>query len=936
MIKSSLEKTIAILLVFVMVFNFSGATVYGLNNLIETKETAMNIDEYLENVREAEDDKEPEIIGEDISKREKSVKYFFASDGTTIAAIYPTAVHYEQDGKLEEIDNSLIQKKNANKKLGEDVTENVLVNNKNEFTVSFATTLEKSKFVKTTEEIKIPETKNEEKIVKTEETKETIKDMDTNEIQNVQINEIEEVEETKEIKEENTSNIKMLKEIIKKENITNIEDKEEVNEVQNVYLNEEEETEENREENNLINESEENVIDKDKIKEEEKNTNEIQDTEINKKEEDIKNNDVNEINKEESLEEKKDIIEEEIVKELTNVEIKSAKDIKPLMNISKGEYNLSFGILYSEKIEAKADFGGERDVLFSKRTSRIESDEANSEKTIEVKNIGSEILYENVFKNIDIQYTLIGNKLKENIIIKEKDYSNKEFEFVLSTGSLLAENTEEGIIIYDTVIDNIVFVISPFLMWDNNLEYSDKIEVKLEKIEEGYKLTVIPDREWLGSKNRKYPITIDPSISTSLDRSAIKDVYIYEGDNDNWTRGNAHILRAGNSKWLGPNGGNPVRSLIKFELPPLSSGDQVIKAKLAIYNYPKTSEWTPPSDQITLSVHRMTQDWSEDKNSSSYAFWDNLKNSYNHKVEDYVKYQFDFNNQDTRYPYEFDITSIAKDWYTTGNNYGLMIKDIYEQKGYTYQSDAYFVSSDTSSTYYDARPQAYIQFRNQTGVEDYLTYHEQSVGRAGTVYTNDYNGNLVLMHDDATSPGNRLPVTVSHVYNLNDKGVNIGYGYGFRLNLSQIITIEPIDGINYAKHIDGDGTAHYYKKTGSEYINEDDPSLKITLHNSGTVFRLLDRKGNSIYFQRRTISGKDYWHLYQITDSDKNSIIVTLNDGTNNTNEQFIITRVRDGAGGYIDLSYTNGLLATITDVAGRQIRYSYTNQILTRNYIFR
>ena len=75
-------------------------------------------------------------------------------------------------------------------------------------------------------------------------------------------------------------------------------------------------------------------------------------------------------------------------------------------------------------------------------------------------------------------------------------------------------------------------------------------------------------------------------------------------------------------------------------------------------------------------------------------------------------------------------------------------------------------------------------YRNQTGIEDYQTYHTQSIGRAGTVYTNDYNGNLVLTHQDSCTGGNLLPVTVNHVYNTNDKDVDIGYGKGYRLNLS--------------------------------------------------------------------------------------------------------------------------------------------------------
>jgi len=33
--------------------------------------------------------------------------------------------------------------------------------------------------------------------------------------------------------------------------------------------------------------------------------------------------------------------------------------------------------------------------------------------------------------------------------------------------------------------------------------------------------------------------------------------------------------------------------------------------------------------------------------------------------------------------------------------------------------------------------------------------------------------------------GNRLPTVIKHVYNSNDRGTDIGFGPGWRLNLSQ-------------------------------------------------------------------------------------------------------------------------------------------------------
>lgn len=54
-----------------------------------------------------ETETEPFVIGEDISRRGENEKHFLMSDGTRVAAMYDTAVHYrDESGKYQEIDNS--------------------------------------------------------------------------------------------------------------------------------------------------------------------------------------------------------------------------------------------------------------------------------------------------------------------------------------------------------------------------------------------------------------------------------------------------------------------------------------------------------------------------------------------------------------------------------------------------------------------------------------------------------------------------------------------------------------------------------------------------------------------------------------------------------------------------------------------------------------
>ena len=63
---------------------------------------------------EAAEEKTPsEIIGEDESLRTEDTKHFRRKDGSYVAAVYPAPVHYAQNGKWQDIDNTLITAKDA-------------------------------------------------------------------------------------------------------------------------------------------------------------------------------------------------------------------------------------------------------------------------------------------------------------------------------------------------------------------------------------------------------------------------------------------------------------------------------------------------------------------------------------------------------------------------------------------------------------------------------------------------------------------------------------------------------------------------------------------------------------------------------------------------------------------------------------------------------
>ena len=333
---------------------------------------------------------------------------------------------------------------------------------------------------------------------------------------------------------------------------------------------------------------------------------------------------------------------------------------------------------------------------------------------------------------------------------------------------------------------------------------------------------------------------------------------------------------------------------MKFDLPSLSSGSIVTNANLYLSLYT-----TNAAKQI--NAHKVNSNWD-----SSTLIWNNAP-SYNSKIEDYQLI-----SGSAGADFIWDVTSIVKDWYNTGNNYGLMIKANDETVGYNE-----FLSSDTSEAYASRRPQVVLDYINNSGLESYWTYHSQTVDRAGTGYINDYNGNLIFQHDDLSMSGSKMPVNINHVYNSNDRNSSFGYGNGWRLNLSQRVTKELIGGINYYCYTDEDGTKHYfyYDSASSSYKDENGLNITLTVNADGS-YVIKDKSGNQLKF---VPSG----YLNQIIDNNGNTLTLSYTG--------IVLSKITDGAGRVTILdSNAQGYLLGITDPAGRRTSFSYTGINLT------
>ena len=133
-------KILSVILAVLTVFSTISVSAEPLSEEIKAdQETSENIDESSEPA---------EFLEEEIEKREENTKYFKMSDGTIQAAQYSVPVHFEQDGKWVDYDNTLVEV-DADESESDDKANNKdLTNHTADYTVRLSKKTNGKKFVR--------------------------------------------------------------------------------------------------------------------------------------------------------------------------------------------------------------------------------------------------------------------------------------------------------------------------------------------------------------------------------------------------------------------------------------------------------------------------------------------------------------------------------------------------------------------------------------------------------------------------------------------------------------------------------------------------------------------------------------------------------------------------------------------------------------------
>ena len=516
------------------------------------------------------------------------------------------------------------------------------------------------------------------------------------------------------------------------------------------------------------------------------------------------------------------------------------------------------------------------------------------------------LVYADVFPNVDIEYILDSVNLKENIVLKKSGAQN-EFVAQYNIGELTAEQVDEQNIELRDAKGTVIFCISAPYMFDAAGQTSGDVSLGILSETDGVlRVKITADKAWLDDEARVYPVKVDPYV--------LKAVQYFDQDATAIYKSAAYpdgSLVIGNDKG---NAYSKAKSYVKFSLPTLGSGDMVVSGFLCLSQYAGGYGFSVGDvTSLQVNVYKVTSSWtgSSIKKTTGYS---NLP-SIDTTVVDYQNVSLKTANAGI--PIQFDVSKTVKQWYEGETNYGLCLRADDESAW----AMATFVASENTD-YPNNRPTLVVTYRNNKGLESYWTTHKQNLGESGVGYVNDYTGNLVYIAPILSTTGNKMPVSLSLVYNGYQHGSNIDrpdtVGKGWRLNIQEKLT--PItqtgtlnaelyeNGYRYI-YSDADGTEHYfyYNKEDNKILDEDGLGLTLTVNSTVSdmeKYVITADAGGKMSF---TSSGR----LRKVYDDNGNYYKVLFNDNGS-------ISSVVDGAGRKISFTHdSSGRISTIKQPTG-------------------
>ncbi|MEE1321524.1 MAG: DNRLRE domain-containing protein, partial [Acutalibacteraceae bacterium] len=425
---------------------------------------------------------------------------------------------------------------------------------------------------------------------------------------------------------------------------------------------------------------------------------------------------------------------------LENVVFAEKSNSNTLVSYEAKDYPISFNYQSAKKSNIK---------IIEK-----EAELTGNDAFLTLPDITQEVLYENVFYGIDLQYIVSPNNLKENIIIKNKSAQNS-FTVNYNIGELTAQVVDDKTINLMSGSE-VIYTISAPYMYDANGEKSEGITLTVDKNKNGkLRVDITVDSQWLQAENRAYPVVVDPWIIENT-KHQITATYVSSASASTNYCEDISELHVSN----GDNTYGTSYALLNLDgLSGTLYADHVVSATL---NLPLNAYVT---ETTYAYLYEITSTWN-----AGTVTW-NTKPSLSSVVSDYCK--LDSSSEFINY----DITKLYNQWeedFSNSNGVAIMLKE---------NGSVSFSAEDENN------PILLVNYVSTIGIDEDFSYSEFDMGSAGYVYINNLSGNLVLTRDETDTTGENYPYDFSVTYNslgnlsskepiwFNSYETTMAYGY---------------------------------------------------------------------------------------------------------------------------------------------------------------
>lgn len=386
---------------------------------------------------------------------------------------------------------------------------------------------------------------------------------------------------------------------------------------------------------------------------------------------------------------------------------------------------------------------------------------ASLEQQVQPAGLAQGLLYEDAAPEIDLSYTACGFDVKEAIIVKAPQAAYC-YAFRLTLDGLTPK-LSDGAVLLSNAAGAVIYVIPAPYLEDAAGATSDAADYALSPQADGsYLLTVTADETWMNDDSRAWPIQIDPTVELRSD-NYVRGTYIRSAQ-PTAKAGDRSTLFAGYLTTAGQQ-----ELCVQMVLPALPKNATLVSALLSVDHvglFTKTYANAPTGSKLQLYAYALNglvgdaaqMTWNDVYGSGGYG-----------RAQDPLDYRT-LSTSTCRQHISWDITRAVMTQYDKNNPDELFAAITLAAKDGA--NAAYFASLNghySRDNPYGS-PMLLVQYRHNAGVQTALSYHEQSIGRAGQGYVSDYDLQTTLVNPIATSASAVLPYTLSLVYNSAYRG----------------------------------------------------------------------------------------------------------------------------------------------------------------------